>query len=349
MKVKLLLTFDHELPLGGMRTSYKEAMFDPTDRLFKLAETLEVPVVLFTDVLCAIRYKEWDNSSFYRPYVKQLQEAILKHHDVQLHLHPHWLTSSFQNNTFIPSMDYRLADFRNNKIYSIDNIIKKGIDFLREVCTEANQDYKCIAFRAGGFNLEETTQQIIGCLYKNGIRFDSSISKGYYYRSGLSEINNLNMPSAPNWFIGLDGNIRKEAKYGIFEVPVASIPKKPFEIPTRFKIKKLSSQAPPDHGFQIHHGNPADLKSRIKMLFSSRMLSFDNYTLSVDYLMKILEYNLRKYQKNDTIILSVIGHPKTMGNYSFLLMESFVKRVRQKYPDAEFTTFTKLSEEMKIG
>src|ERR1700712_4517023 len=126
MNLKLLLTFDHELPLGGVRTSYKEAMFDPTYRLFELAGTLKVPVVLFTDVLCGIRYKEWDNSSFYTPYVKQLQNAILKHHDVQLHLHPHWLTTSFENNFFLPSRDFRLADFKANKTYSIDNIIKKG-------------------------------------------------------------------------------------------------------------------------------------------------------------------------------------------------------------------------------
>jgi hypothetical protein len=348
MELKLLLTFDHELPLGGVRTSYKEALFDPTYRLFELADTLKVPVVLFTDVLCGIRYKEWDNNSFYKPYVQQLQNAILKHNDVQLHLHPHWLTTSFENNSFLPSADFKLADFQANKTYSIDNIIKRGVDFLKEVCVKANQDYKCTAFRAGGFNIEKVTQEIINSLYKNGIRFDSSIAKGYYFRSGLSEVNCLNMPSVPNWFIGVDGNVRKEANKGIFEIPVASISKTPFEMPTRFKLKKLSSRAPRDHGFQIHEGNPTDLKSKIKMMFSSRMLSFDNYTFSVDYLMKILENNVRKYQKNDTTILSVIGHPKSMGDYSFFLMESFVQKVRQKYPGVEFTTFSKLAEEMKL-
>ena len=84
------------------------------------------------------------------------------------------------------------------------------------------------------------------------------------------------------------------------------------------------------------------------MLFATRLLSFDNYTLSVDYLMKNLEYNFRKYRKNDIAILSIQGHPKSMGDYSFFLMESFVKRARQKYPDAEFTAFSKLAEEMKM-
>lgn len=349
MKLKLLLTFDHELPLGGVRTSYKEAMFDPTYRLLNLADKLAVPVVLFTDVLCGIRYKEWDENLFYKPYIQQLKEAVEKKHDVQLHLHPHWLTSTFGNNTFIPSKDYKLADFFHHKTYSIDTIIKTGVDFLKEICVKADPGYRCIAFRAGGYNIEGATAEILSSLYKHGIRFDSSITKGYYFRSGLSEVDCRYMPSAPNWFIGLDGNTRKEAVSGIFEVPIASIPKTPFEIPTRFKLKKLAGQAPEDHGFQIHEGNPTDIKSKVKMMFSARMLSFDNYTLSIDYLMKNLDYNVKKYRNYETAILSISGHPKSMGDYSFQLMESFVQRVREKYPETEFTTFRKLAEEMEIS
>lgn len=348
MKLKLLLTFDHELPLGGVRTSYKEAIFDPTYRLFDLADKLSVPVVLFTDVLCGIRFKEWDENGFYKPYIIQLQDAVAKKHDVQLHLHPHWLTSTFTNNQFIPSKDYRLADFLSDKLYSIDEIVKTGVEFLKEVCAKADSEYKCLAFRAGGYNIEGATAEIFSTLHKYGIRFDSSITKGYYFRSGLSEVDCLNMPSPPNWFIGLNGETRKEASSGIFEIPIASIPKTPFEVPTRFKIKKLAGQAPQDHGFQIHEGNPTDLKSKIRMMFSSRMLSFDNYTLSLDYLMKNLDHNVKKYSRYETAILSISGHPKSMGDYSFGLMEGFVQRVREKYPETEFTTFSKLANEMKI-
>jgi hypothetical protein len=348
MKLKLLLTFDHELPLGGIRSFYQEAMFDPTDRLFDMARQLQVPIVLFTDVLCGIRFKEWDNTSFYQPYIKQLQEAISKNHDVQLHLHPHWLTSSFRNNTFVPSNDYRLADFKSNEEFPIEQIIRSGIDFLREVCTIVKEDYKCVAFRAGGYNIEKETKEIITALYKYGIRFDSSIAKGYYFSSSLSEVNYLNMPKPPNWYLGLDGSLRADEKKGLLEIPIATIPKTPFEMPTRFKLKKLEKRAPKDNGFQIHDGKTANIVSKIKMMFSARMLSFDNYTLSANYLMRILEYNVRKYRHYDTVILAVTGHPKTMGDYSFYLLESFVNSVRKKYPETEFTTFFKLASEMKM-
>ena len=42
-----------------------------------------------------------------------------------------------------------------------------------------------------------------------------------------------------------------------------------------------------DYGFQIHEGNPTDFLSKIKMLSSVKnACHFDNYTFSVNYLMK---------------------------------------------------------------
>lgn len=349
MKLKLLLTFDHELPLGGVCTSYQRALFDPTGRLLHLAAKLDVPVVLFTDILGALRFREWDVRSFYEPYEEQLRQCISAQHDVQLHLHPHWLTSSFEKGSFVPSADYRLADFADHKAYSIDHIVQTSVDLLSSICRRADPHYTCTAFRAGGFNMEKATKQIIASLLAHGIRFDSSIAKGFYFRSALSEVNYFHMPSPPNWKIGSDGDIRKEADRGIMEVPIASIPKTPFEMPTRFKLKKLAHRAPENHGPMIHEKRSAGLLSRLKMQASARMLTFDNYTLSADYLMKILDHNVKKYRQYDTIILSAIAHPKTMGSYSFSLMEAFVNRVRQKYPEATFTTFRALAKEIKTG
>ena len=114
-RLKIFITFDHELPLGGLNTNYQEAMFGPTLKVLELAEELKVNVTLFTDVLCAFRYREWDNEGFYKPYIEQLNRALLKEHDIQLHLHPHWLTSDYKNGVFIPSNDFMLSDFKNNR------------------------------------------------------------------------------------------------------------------------------------------------------------------------------------------------------------------------------------------
>lgn len=342
MKIRLLLTFDHELPLGTLKSSYSKALFAPTEQLFDAAKRHGFPVTLFTDVLCALRYKEWDPSGFYEPYALQLQKAVELGHDVQLHLHPHWLTSSFENGIAIPSSDFSLAQFKKNKALSIGEIVKSGIRLLEEICRKANINYNVLAFRAGGYNIEPGSGEIFNELAKNGICFDSSVVLKYYFASSFSVIDFRKLPASANWFIGTDGNFRKASDSGILEIPVAAMPKTPFEIPTRFKLKHFAHRAPESHGSIIHEGNPGSRMQQIRMLFSSRMLTFDNHTLSAKYLMRILDYNVRKFSGSETLNLACCSHPKTMGDYSFSLMEQFIDMARTKYPDIEFTTFERL-------
>lgn len=344
MKIRLLLTFDHELPLGSLKTSYKRALFDPTERLFASALKLDFPLTLFTDVLCALRYREWDYQGFYKPYTKQLQKAVESGHDVQLHLHPHWLTSNFENGAVIPSGDYSLSHFANNNELTIGDIVNKGTQLLEKVCRETNKSYKILAFRAGGYNIEPDSEEIFSQMTRAGVKYDSSVVLKYYFVSSLSLIDFRKVPPLPNWFIGNDGNFRKAVEYGILEIPIAAIPKTPFEIPTRFKLKHFAHRAPESHGTMIHEGNPGTRLQQLRMLFSARMLTFDNHTLSAKYLMRILDYNVQKFSNSETLNLATCSHPKTMGDYSFSLMEQFIELARKKYPDIEFTTFERLNK-----
>ncbi len=349
MKCKLFLTFDHELPLGGLKTSYQKALFEPTEKLLKLAADLEFPVTLFTDVLCGMRFREWDEDGFYKPYTEQLQKTISAKHDVQLHIHPHWLTTRFEGKTYYPSNDFRLADFSSNPNYTIESIIEKGVNFLNEIGRDVIDSYNCVAYRGGGYNLQPGLEIITDSLHRNGIRFDSSICKGYYFSSALSTIDYRNMPESPNWYIGPDVNIKKKSDAALLEIPIAGIYKSLFEIPTRFKMKRYAGRAPENIGSQIHEGKNTQIRKRLIQLFSSRMLSFDNYTYSSDYLMKILDYNIRKYQDYDNVMLCAIGHPKSMGDYSFRLLKEFVISVREKYKEqVQFYNYLQLNKELNI-
>ena len=348
MNCKLFLTFDHELPLGGVKTSYKEALFDPTYTLLSIADELNVPVTLFTDVLCAFKFSEWDKNNFFEPYKDQLQQALYKNHDIQLHIHPHWLTSVYDGKTYIPSEDFRLSDFYDHPEWNTGKIIGHGVSFLKNICSLAQYDYQCVAFRAGGYNLEQGHNGIFKNIMEHGIRYDSSICKNYRFSSALSGVDYRGLPDAPNWYIGMDGNIKETSETGVLEIPIAGIPKTIFEVPTRFKLKKFASRAPADSGFQIHQGKPAGMLSRMSLLFSDRMLSFDNYTYSMDYLMKILDYNLQKYRHYDEIMICAIGHPKTMGDYAMKLFRNFVLKIREKYHDqVQFCTYQQYNNDLK--
>jgi hypothetical protein len=343
MKIKLFLTFDHELPLGGLRTSYHKALFEPTQRVLDTADRLGVKVTLFTDILCAYRYREWDYTQFYAPYVRQLQYAVTEGHDVQLHIHPHWLTTGYDGNTFLPSADFAPANFKDNASFGgIEGVVRLSIDRLNEICLAADASWRCVAFRAGGYNIYPETEAIFDALYRAGIRYDSSMARGYYFKSGLSEVDFRKLPAKPNWIVD-PANLRAaRSGDGILEIPIATIPKTLFELPTRLKLKKYAFRAVEERGRMIHRDGRIGLVPKIRMLLADRMLSFDNHTLSPDYLLRIFRYHTARYKKAGEVMMSLISHPKSMGEYSFELMEKFISAIRTSCPDVEFATFSRL-------
>ena len=352
MNVKLFLTFDHELPLGGLHTSYRKALFEPTQRVMDTADRFGVKVTLFTDILCAYRYREWDYARFYAPYVRQLQYAVRQGHDVQLHIHPHWLTAGYAGNTFLPSGGFTLADFKDDaSVGGIEGIIRLSVDRLSEICLAADASWRCVAYRAGGYNISPGTDTIFDALYRAGIRYDSSMARGYYFRSGLSEVDFRRLPAKANWIID-PANLRAERSgNGILEIPIATMPKTPFELPTRLKLRRYAHRAVEDRGWMIHRegDGKAGLASKIRMMLAHRMLSFDNHTLSPDYLLRIFRHHAARYGKAGEVMTSLISHPKSMGEYSFQLMEKFLSRIRACYPGVEFATFSRLHGQRFTG
>lgn len=334
-KINILLSFDYELPLGGITQSFENCLFRPTDELLQIAQKKEFPVNLFADIIGMQKVGENHPNEFLKPFKNQLQKAIQQGSDVQLHTHPHWKTTEIEDYVFKTSKDYAFDSFSKDEV---KDIIKSSIEDMSSICKEADPTYECIAYRAGGYNFQPK-DIVFSALYDNGIRIDSSIAKGYYFASGLSVIDFRKTPKEINWY-------ESGENFNLFEIPIATIPKSVFETPTRFKLKKVANRAPEDRGRMIHDDYQAPFKEKLMQLSSSRMLTVDNYTYEFDYLVKILKYNLRKFYKGDKdIYLSLIGHPKSMSDYSFELLEKFIDYCRETYPDkVEFITYQKANK-----
>jgi hypothetical protein len=181
-------------------------------------------------------------------------------------------------------------------------------------------------------------------LYKNGIRYDSSICKGYFSASSLFKIDFRKTPEKANWFLAFDGDFTKEETTGILEIPIAGKPKSLFEIPTSFKLKKYAERAA-NRSIALRINSSKNIGDKLNNLFSARMLTVDNYTYHLDYLMQILDYNLKKFAAEKEISLALIAHPKSMGDYAFALLNDFVVTVREKYGDTVcFNNFTGIKQ-----
>jgi hypothetical protein len=349
-KAYLVLTFDYELPLGSCR-DYNKGLFEPTEKILGIAKETGVPIVLFADICCARMFQQWDYDHFYTPFKAQLQEAIKSNHDVQLHIHPHWLTSTFKDGDFIPSRNYILSTFRKmNYPNNIEGIVENSVKLLTEICRESDPGYHCVAYRGGGYNLHPDTSRILGSLYMYGVRIDSSIIKKYYFKTDIKEEDYRHMPFQANWFISLHGELNKMAESGIFEVPVTSMP--PFiwqrfrriakKIIFKDKYKKLKY----NHSGTGFIGKADSFKSKVLNAINSPfVLSFDNLTTDIAQIDAIINYTLIKNKNEEDIVLCANSHPKGFGEYQLSLLHNSIKHIKNKYSGLiEFTTFQEINK-----
>jgi len=342
-RISLILSFDHELSLGGV-SDYEENLFAPTDKLMELAENLNVPLSFFTDILCLLKFREWGETSFCDRFERQIQDTLKACHDVQLHIHPHWVNTEFKGGRFVPSSKYSLGYFAEDPPpHDIPGIVSSAVTLLTGLCRRQVADYRCVAFRAGGYALAPHADQILSALFENGIRIDSSIAKGFVFQSELYSADFRDMPKAPNWIIPLEGPLNSEGDKGLFEIPIASAPRTPWNnLP--FLVKRVLHKKRAYHtgGVGLDAGHVSPLQ-KLRRMFprSAWMLSFDNYTQNAKSLVNIIQKHAKASRGYDHIICSAISHPKSMGAYSLQLMADFVKRVQDMKSEfrVEFTTY----------
>ncbi len=341
-KIYLVLSFDHELSLGAVNDSYAADLFAPCEQLLDLADSHHVQITLFTDVLSARQFRAWDVPEFYETYESQIRDAIRRGHDVQLHLHPHWLTTTFREGRFYPSHKYSLDDYRNtpypNDIYGI---VEQGVKYLNELCRPIKGDYRCIAFRAGGYALASSADKILAALWSNGVKIDSTIAKGFRFESSLAKVDFSKMPRRANWFIPLSGPLSSCSAKGIFEVPIVTTNRNPLNnLPFLLKRVLYRGRRPrTGEGLHVTHTTLSQKLKRL-MPFSAWMLSFDSPCISASNLLDILSKYLSMHSEENVIFASTIAHPKSMNTDNFKILSDFIQLATEKYKDTlEFCSF----------
>lgn len=345
--VTLVLSFDHELSLGGAQ-SYERNLFEPTERLLDLANEIHVPVCLLTDVLSAVRFETWDRSGFYEPYCRQVHRALHEGHEVQLHLHPHWLDVRLDGRRFVLGGRYSLSDFHGEAPpRDIPGIVRQGTDALTRICREADPRWQCLAFRAGGYALGSHADLVLSALWQTGIRVESSVAKGYYLQTRDSCVDFRRMPAPANWWVAPDGPLDRPGEQGFFEVPIVAVPRNPWNnLP--FLVKRIACRR---HyfdsggiGFHDARGRVWDKLGRL-FPFSAWHLSFDSHTHSANSLLKILEGHLCAHANDAHIYGAAIGHPKSMGPYQRQLMREFVTLARERFGERlVFATYRQIHQ-----
>ena len=326
--MKILLTLDYEVFFGHNSGSIEGCLISPTQKIIEILDKHNVKATFFVDAGYVERIKH--QCSFY-PELKNEYEKLVKHisllsqngHDIQLHIHPHWRDSYYsEKGWIIDTKRYRLHNFSTLETNRIVRDYKK---ILEDIIKD-----QIFVFRAGGWCLQPF-ESLGSALFSNGIRIDSTLYKGGYYKSSTHFFDFRNAEDKTIWKFKDDPN--KENEEGEFiEMPISSIKVNPTFYWKMVFTKKFGGKKHKaiGDGKAVKGGK----SSIIRMLTKPTMTvaSIDGYKSSL--LNKALNLYKTIYTEEDYFI--VIGHPKATTPYSLKKLDEFIRKsVKQN----EYTTY----------
>ena len=341
----ILLTFDYELFFGKNYKTCDEVLFKPSAKIAQILSNHHVSGTFFADTCSVFAQERNKDLDYVKKFKEQLMSLNKMGHDIQLHIHPHWQRTTIENGEWkFPADWYRIHDFNLLGGEAID-IIRDGIAFLNETLHPVDEDYKCIAYRAGGYCIQPY-DELIKVLYSEGIRIDSSIcmykdntvpSRYYDYK---------NMPNALNWWIQPCVDLQncstdKPTGIALYEVPVG------YYHQSLFDRILLRNKVYYKHGEPLGKAMPTLGSDNVneqgfiaKLLTYNKQyqrLSLDSMSAELAYLAVKILYKMYNANNND-VYVAFVSHPKVFTGEAFDNLDRFINLILQSKCNMDFVT-----------
>ncbi|MBT9488959.1 MAG: hypothetical protein IV093_15760 [Rubrivivax sp.] len=313
--MNIVLSLDYEVYFGRRTGSVERSLIAPTQALLALAARYRVPLVFFVDVLYlqalqdAARAHAGPRKDLAR-IQRQLAACVHGGHELQLHLHPHWVDARWSDDGWQMDMRrYRLHDFARDQIHGL---VQTGVDTLR--CFTG----RVSAFRAGGWCLQPF-EALHDALLAAGIAIDSTVFAGGYQHGAGHDFDFRRAPPLSRWRFDRDPLV-PAAQGRFLEVPIASHLVGP-GFYWRLALARRLKQA---HHRPLGDGSAMALGRQDlarKLLWpSTSVVSIDG--LKADF----LEAAYRRYRALGHADFVVIGHPKAVTPHSLQRLDDFLAR-----------------------
>ena len=330
--MKLLISLDYELYFGRQIGTIEHCLINPIDKLLRVVDPYEIKLSLFVDAgfLWRLRSEAKRFSSLEREYDlvrKQLASLTKNGHDVQLHIHSHWEDCHYTGSEWhMDVSNYRLHTFPDNEV---NRIVRDYKNILEEIT-----DTEIFAYRAGGWCLQPF-EQIRQALLDNNIWLDSTV-----YRDGLSEdadrfYDFRNMPELPWWRFNQDPLI-VDTTGPFVEIPISAIKMNPLFYWKLLVTKKLLKGK-----FKTYGDGEYIIAS--KSYYFDRLFKSTMSPVTLDGVKAGLLETAYRFQPQESI-LNIMGHPKTLCDYSLEKLASFLDNHNHNFASATFQDFKDLRQ-----
>jgi hypothetical protein len=339
--IVVLPSFDYEIFHGRNFADAEATLFDPAARMLAEAAIRGIAFTLFADVCSVWAHREHGLNAFADRFETQLCEAHRAGHDVQLHLHAHWLSAKFDGDAWtLREPRITLADY-DFETGVPQRTIAHGIDYLQALLRAEDPAYRCTAFRAGALALGPQESALISALLGHGIALDSSVAPGYVCDTGAFNVDYRGAPRRANWSIAPASGPTATAEAGLFEIPIATFRMNAVER-LRFLTRRVSAVRR-RRGLPISRtkrqarlsGLAALARQNLRYLTGDPVFLFsaDTKGLTAEMLVNGFEryVNERADRGGTPMYVSMMNHPKLIFAEQERLLFEVLERLRDRF------------------
>lgn len=336
----ILITLDYEL-FGDGSGDVMKTMITPTDHILDILDKHNAKLTIFAELLELWEMKKAMNEGIlslkeYDPCEKidsQIKRVVSKGHDVQFHMHPQWLDSKYENGKWKLNFDYWRTPMVPGGLGSEDDakslvgLFSKGKAYLENLCKPVNQEYICVAYRAGAHCIQPH-KDVFMAMEKTGFTVDSTVFPGGYEKSEHSFYDFRNIGTYLPYRPSLDDIGKHESGGKILELPLYA---KKISLAQAAIFRNTAK--PPNQEYSA--GGGKKITAPPGMSWSKRW-DFDK--LNARGMKSFLKKALAE-KSDKTRILVMTGHAKTFNNAHGL--DEFLKwtaKQMKKNPGLRFST-----------
>jgi len=311
----ILITLDYELFFGANAGTQEKCILNPTQKLLKILNKYNIKATFFVDsgyLVQLERFKK-DFSRLEKDYnliVNQIKSLDKEGHSIQLHIHPHWEDSFYDGEKWVmDTTRYRLHDFSEEEIEDIVFRYKKA---LTNIVGDS-----IFAHRGGGWCIQPF-DKLSKAFKKHDVWLDSTVFENGKNDSVTHYFDFKNSPIKTEW--NFENNPVEEKKDGFFkEIPISAYKLSPLFFWKLVFFKKFGGDKHKGFGNGSAAGGSTMDKLRMLTRSTHSVVSIDGYKAS------FLEQAYESFSKRiDSKNFVVIGHPKSMSEYSLSKLEEFI-------------------------
>ncbi len=108
---------------------------------------------------------------------RTLLDLYRQGHDIQLHAHTQWTDVDYVDERWVLNGDWSILRYPRAQVVAI---LQEAKHYLEQLMRRADPDYRCVAFRSGGWCLAPSPH-MLEVLRELGIEIDISITQGLHY------------------------------------------------------------------------------------------------------------------------------------------------------------------------